>query len=136
MTRLESERAVIRVLSDGEPMTVTEIMDATGCNRDAVLGIVYGRLVESAGIRQTARGMKPTVYRLAPQLPPSLLPQPCPLDRPVNPIVDGAVHSHLDTGRMIRRLMSQGEQDAAQALVKVWAKDDRELKQICERGER
>ena len=112
-------------------MTVSELMQATGYSRDTVIGIVRNTRFAPAGQRATTKGARPMAYRVA--APPAPL---SPLERPVNPIVTGIIHDQLDMGRMIRRLAQQGERDAALALVKVWQREDKELKRICERMER
>ena len=128
MNRYEVKAAVAGALAQ-HPMTISQIMRATGCNRDAVLGVIHGEAFEYAGMRPVGRTGKARVFRLA-------QPQPLPpLERPVNPIIEQMVVNQLDTGRMIRRLATQNDRETALALVKVWQRDDRELKRICERME-
>lgn len=126
MNRYEVKAAVIGALAQ-HPMTISQIMLATGCNRDAVLGVINGEQFEYAGMRKVGLRGKASIYRLA-------QPKPLmPLERPFSPIVEKLVLNQLDLGRMIRRLATQDDREAALVLVKVWQRDDRELKQICER---
>ena len=131
MSRDECKAAVIQALGR-HPMTISQIMRATGCNRDAVLGVIHGAPFEYVGQRRISRTGKASVYRLAQPQPLAPL---TPLERPSNPVVDKLVLNQLDLGRMIRRMATQGDREAAMVLVKVWQREDLELKQICGRIE-
>jgi hypothetical protein len=125
------KRAVIQALQEC-PMTILELMRATGFSRDSILSVIFDSTFERVGTHRAGRG-RAVIYRLRHPQPPNPL---SPLERPVNPVMVTMLHNQLDMGRMIRRLCAQGEQDAAHALVKVWKSDDALIKRMCERSER
>jgi hypothetical protein len=130
--RRKCKATLLRALQ-GRPMTIPELMEITGHPRERITEILcHEREFERIGVHHSGQGQPSAIYRLVQSHQP---PPPSPLERLVNPVVVVALHNHLDLGRMIRRMATNGEHDAAHALIKVWAKDDRELKNLCERSE-
>jgi hypothetical protein len=122
------KRAVIQALQEC-PMTILELMRATGFSRDSILSVIFDSTFERVGTHRAGRG-RAVIYRLRHPQPPNPL---SPLERPVNPVMVTMLHNHLDLGRMIRRMATNGEQAAAKALVEVYQREDGELKRLCER---
>lgn len=129
------QMAIEAALRGGKSLTMMDLFRRTGFSTPAIGKALKHPMFQRDGQRERGvfggMGPCPATYKLAPrQRVATQL-----VSEPLNPIVESLALNQLDIGRMIRRLATQGDSEAAMVLVKVWLNDDRELKRICERME-